>query len=88
MLFVFPEEDYRGFWMKNTLIKLDMIFVDAEGRIINIEEAVPEPNTSDENLKTYRSDEPAKYVIETNSSFTERRNVEEGDRVDIPTRYR
>jgi len=67
---------------------LDMIFVDSQGRIINIEEAVPEPNTSDENLKTYRSDEPAKYVIETNSSFTERRNVEEGDRVDIPTRYR
>ncbi len=88
MLFVFPEEDDRGFWMKNTLIPLDMIFVDAEGRIINIEETVPEPNTSDEDLKTYRSDAPAKYVIETNSSFTERRNVEEGDRVVIPTRYR
>ena len=88
MLFVFPEEDERGFWMKNTLIPLDMIFIDAEGRIINIEEAVPEPNTSDENLKTYRSGEPAKYVIETNSSFTERRNVEEGDRVEIPTRVR
>ena len=87
MLFVFPEEDYRGFWMKNTLIPLDMIFVDAEGRIINIEEAYPEPNTSEENLKTYRSDEPAKYVIETNSSFTERRNVEEGDRVVIPDRF-
>ena len=87
MLFVFPEEDYRGFWMKNTLIPLDMIFVDAEGRIINIEEAVPEPNTSDENLKSYRSDEPAKYVIETNSSFTERKDVEEGDRVVFPDRF-
>lgn len=87
MLFVFPEEDYRGFWMKNTLIPLDMIFVDAEGRIINIEEAYPEPNTNEENLKTYRSDAPAKYVIETNSSFTERRNVEEGDRVVIPDRF-
>lgn len=88
MLFVFPEEDYRGFWMKNTLIPLDMIFVNAEGEIINIEEAVPEPNTSEENLTIYRSDELAKYVIETNSSFTERRNVEEGDRVEIPTRVR
>ena len=88
MLFVFPEEDDRGFWMKNTLIPLDMIFVDSEGRIINIEEAVPEPNTSEENLKTYRSDEPAKYVIEANSTFTERKNVREGDRVEIPTRFR
>lgn len=88
MLFVFPDEDYRGFWMKNTLIPLDIIFVDAEGRIINIEEAYPEPNTSGENLTIYRSERPAKYVIETNSSFTERNNVEEGDRVDIPTRVR
>lgn len=88
MLFVFPDEDYRGFWMKNTLIPLDIIFVDKKRRIINIEEAYPEPNTLDENLKTYRSEEPAKYVIETNSSFTERKNVEEGDRVDIPTRVR
>jgi uncharacterized membrane protein (UPF0127 family) len=73
--------------MKNTLIPLDIIFVDKERRIINIEEAYPEPNTSDENLKTYRSERPAKYVIETNSSFTERRNVEEGDRVVIPDRF-
>jgi len=88
MVFVFADEAERGFWMKNTLIPLDMIFVDSKGRIVNIEEAVPEPNTSDENLKTYRSDEPAKYVIETNSSFTERKNVEEGDRVEVPTQYR
>ena len=87
MLFVFPEEGDRGFWMKNTLIPLDMIFVDAEGRIVNIEEAYPEPGTPDEDLKLYRSEEPAKYVIETNSSLTERKGMEKGDRVDIPTRY-
>ena len=87
MLFIFPEEDERGFWMKNTLIPLDMIFIDSKGEIVNVEEAVPEPNTSDEDLKIYRSGEPAKYVIETNSSFTERKNVEEGDRVEIPTRF-
>lgn len=88
MLFVFLEEEYREFWMKNTLIPLDMIFVDEKGRIINIEEAYPEPNASTRNLKTYRSEEPAKYVIETNSTFTERRDIEEGDRVVIPTRFR
>ncbi|MFB6099787.1 MAG: DUF192 domain-containing protein [Candidatus Nanohalobium sp.] len=87
MLFVFPKEAPRGFWMKNTLIPLDMIFVDRNGRIINIEEAYPEPNTSEENLKIYRSEAPARYVIETNSTFTEKKNIEEGDRVEIPTRY-
>jgi len=84
MLFVFPEEDYRGFWMKNTLIPLEIIFVDKNGIIINIEEAIPEPNTYDEDLKTYRSDEPAKYVIETNSTFTEKWNVTEGEKVVLP----
>jgi uncharacterized membrane protein (UPF0127 family) len=84
MLFVYPEEGDRSFWMKNTLISLDIIFVDRNGKIINIEEAYPQPNASDSELKNYRSDEPAKYVIETNSSFTERKDVEEGDRVSIP----
>ncbi len=88
MLFVFPREEERGFWMKNTLIPLDMIFVDSKGKILNIEEAYPEPNTSDEDLKTYRSEGEARYVIETNSSFAERYNLEAGDRVKIPGRLR
>lgn len=88
MLFVFPEEDERGFWMKNTLIPLDMIFVDSEGEVLNVEEAYPEPSTSEENLKIYRSEGEARYVIEANSSFTERFDVEAGDRVDIPGKLR
>lgn len=88
MLFIFPKQDYRGFWMKNTLIPLNMIFVDSEGKITNIEKAVPEPNTSEENLKIYKSDLPVKYVIETNSSFVQKENVEEGDRVELPTQVR
>ena len=87
MLFVFPEEDRRGFWMKNTLIPLDMMFIDSNGKILNIEKAYPEPNTSDEDLKTYRSDGEAKYVIEVNLNFTDRKGIEKGDRVVIPTRY-
>lgn len=88
MLFVFPEEDERGFWMKNTLIPLDMIFIDRDGKIINIEEAQPEPNTPDRELKTYRSEGEAQYVIEANSTFTEEYGVKEGDRVEIPRRVR
>jgi uncharacterized membrane protein (UPF0127 family) len=87
MLFVFPEERNRSFWMKNTYIPLDMIFVDSQGRVVNTREAYPEPETSDENLNRYRSASPVKYVVEANSSFVERRNVEKGDRVVIPTRF-
>lgn len=87
MLFVFPEEEQRDFWMKNTLIPLDMIFVDSKGKILNIEKAYPAPNTSDEDLKTYLSNGEAKYVVEVNLNFTDRKGMEEGDRVVIPTRY-
>ena len=81
MLFIFPDEGPRAFWMKNTLIPLDMIFLDAEKQVLNVETAQPQPNTSDENLDSYRSEGPAKYVIEVNAGFADNYSVEKGDRV-------
>lgn len=88
MLFVYEDEEVRTFWMKNTYIKLDMIFIDSNGEIVEIKEAYPEPNTSEQNLKRYSSIEPAQYVLETNSSFVERFNIGKGEKVSIPSRYR
>lgn len=59
MLFVFPGSRPRSFWMKNTLIALDMIFLDADGRIVGIIENA-EPLT----LSSRRNREPAQYVLE------------------------
>ncbi len=81
MLFIFEEEAPRGFWMKNTLIPLDMIFLDKDKEVINVETAYPEPNTSDSELKVYRSERPAKYVIEVNAGFAESNSISPGTEV-------
>lgn len=46
MLFVFPTPKRASFWMRNTLVSLDIIFVRANGRIANIITAEPETDTS------------------------------------------
>jgi hypothetical protein len=73
MLFIFPLEEMQGFYMKNTLISLDMIFIDAQRRVVTIHE-----NTKPETLETYRSTKPAKYVLETVGGFSARHGVREG----------
>ena len=81
MIFIYDEADERSFWMKNTSIPLDMIFLTAEKSIRSIKEADPEPNVSDVNLKSYTSEGPAKYVIETNQNFSEEKGITEGLKV-------
>lgn len=83
MIFVYDKPDMRAFWMKNTLIPLDIIFLDSNKQIINIEKAHPEPDTPDSELERYRSDAPAQYVIEVNQNFTDRHGIEQGDRVEF-----
>ena len=81
MLFVFSDEGQRAFWMKNTYIPLDMIFLDAEKEVLNFETAQPQPNTSEDDLRLYRSEGPAKYVIEVNAGFADNYSVEKGDKI-------
>ncbi len=81
MLFVYNNTERRAFWMKNTSIPLDIIFISEEQEVINIAEADPEPGVADENLTRYYSDEPAKYVVEVNQGYSERKSIEEGTKV-------
>ncbi|MBC5792503.1 MAG: DUF192 domain-containing protein [Nanohaloarchaea archaeon] len=83
MLFKYQEDDDRWFWMKNTYIPLDIIFLDSNYTVINIEKAEPEPNTAEENLASYRSEEPAQYVVELNQGFAENHSISKGDRLRI-----
>ena len=83
MLFVYKDEGYRSFWMKNTLIPLDIIFLDSDLQVINIEKANPEPNTSDENLASYRSLRPAKYVLELNQNRSKEIGLERGSKINL-----
>jgi uncharacterized membrane protein (UPF0127 family) len=86
MLFVMPREETQRFWMKNTLIPLDMIFLDSQRRVVNIEKAYPpESGTPDSELERYRSEEPAKYVVELEMNRTEELGIRKGNRLSYST---
>jgi uncharacterized protein len=67
MLFVFQQLKPRKFWMKNTPISLDIIFIGEDGCIVNIAES-----TSPMSEKHYRSEGPIKYAVEVRAGFTKR----------------
>lgn len=81
MIFVYPYEQNLAFWMKNTLIPLDMVFIYRNGTVSRIHTAYPEPNTSDDNLTRYRG--RGKYVVEVPANFTDKKGINKGDRAEI-----
>lgn len=65
MLFIFPDIALRTFWMKNTLIPLDMIFLDQNKKVVSItNHADPCVDDFGVNCPRYQSEAPAKYVLE------------------------
>ncbi len=78
MLFLFDDEVYRTFWMKNTRIPLEMIFISTDWRIIDIQEAVPCTTLE---CSAYTSKEKAQYVLEVNKGFSQKYKVATGDLV-------
>jgi uncharacterized membrane protein (UPF0127 family) len=79
MLFAYDDEETRRFWMKNTLIPLDMVFFDSSSKIIDIKENVPP--CKQEECPTYPSREPAQYVLEVNAGFVQEKGIKLGDRL-------
>ena len=77
MLFIFDHEDRYGFWMKNTLIPLDIIWLDGNLIVVHMEENVPpcekDPCTS------YRPSAAAWYVLELNAGTAKRLDLKIGD---------
>ena len=79
MLFDYRVPSMAAMWMKNTLIPLDMLFVDQQGRIINIHErAVPG------SLDPIAAAAPARAVIELNGGTAAHLGIKPGDRVTFP----
>lgn len=78
MLFIFDSPFKYAFWMKNTLIPLDIIWLDENMQIVDITYNT-QPCKSDERCKTYIPAKPAKYVLEVNAGFSERNNLKVGD---------
>jgi len=76
MLFIFERDDLRYFWMKNTPVSLDMIFVDQEKRIVHMVESTLPMST-----QTYSSRFPVRYVIEVPAGFVKWFNIQTGMRI-------
>lgn len=94
MLFVFPSPDYRGFWMANCLVEIDIAFLDVNGAIVAVHEMTPEPpRRPDEplfayerRLPLYRSFRPAQYAIELAKGSIERLGLKPGMKIALDRR--
>jgi uncharacterized protein len=78
MVFVFDQPQIQRFWMKNTLIPLDMIFIGADDRIVGVVENAA-PQTEDERLVGA----PSQYVLEIGGGLAARLGIHAGESVDF-----
>ena len=78
MLFVFADEQPLSFWMKNTLIPLDIVYLDRGGKVVSISQMKPLDETG------IPSQFPAKYAIELNQGTAARVGVKVGDVLNVP----
>ncbi len=74
MLFLMETTDIQSFWMLNTLLPLDIIFISEEQRIINIA-----ANTPPKSLESVSSTAPARYVLEVNGGYAAEKGLQPGD---------
>ncbi len=73
MIFIFEGDEPRSFWMANTPLPLDIIFVNSEMEIVRIHR-----NTSPYSQENILSEAPAKYAVEVNAGYTIRHDIREG----------
>ena len=78
MLFIFPNEVVQSFWMRNTLIPLDILFVDRTGKVVGVVQWA-EPKT----LTSRTVGKPSMYVLEVPGGWASRNSVQAGARVDL-----
>jgi hypothetical protein len=79
MLFVFPQDGEYAFWMKNTLIPLDMIWIDANRNIVHVKHDVPPCKIDD--CPSYPPGVQARYVLELAAGEAKKHNLKAGDRL-------
>ncbi|MEK9640481.1 MAG: DUF192 domain-containing protein [Alphaproteobacteria bacterium] len=73
MLFMWNTSSLRQFWMKNTLINLDILFIDSDYRVVHIEESAQKGS-----LRIISSLLPVQYVLEINAGQSQLRNITPG----------
>ena len=83
MLFIFEEQRILSLWMKNTKIPLSIAYFNQEGILIDVQDMKPEKG---EALKTYPSKSPAKYALEMNIGWFQKKNIGLGSRLVLKTK--
>lgn len=83
MLFVFEKKDKYSFWMKDTKIPLDIIFI-SDSTIVDMYKNVPpQDGKENANLPIYTSKAPANYVLEINGGLSDKYGIKIGDKITI-----
>ncbi|WP_417607896.1 DUF192 domain-containing protein [Owenweeksia hongkongensis] len=76
MLFIMPAEQQQSFWMKNTYVALDIIYINSNFEIVSVQKnAVPH------DLKSLPSEGPALYVLEVVGGFADEHGLKKGDKI-------
>ncbi|MBD3388085.1 MAG: DUF192 domain-containing protein [Candidatus Altiarchaeales archaeon] len=80
MLFVFEDEGMHSFWMKNTLMPLDMVWLDSDYRVVHVVSALP---CESDPCPTYSPPTPSRYVLEVNMGYAEQHGIRVGDVAEV-----
>jgi uncharacterized membrane protein (UPF0127 family) len=78
MLFSWSEEQVQSFWMRNTCIPLDMLFIAKDGVIVGILEQIPTLNDRPRTIPC-----PVSHVLEVNAGWSRKHGVRAGQRVEL-----
>ena len=83
MLFDFGRDDYHGIWMKDMLFPIDILWLDLEGKVVDLREGV-EPDTYPE---VFRPKSPALFVLEVNAGLARDLGINVGSEIILPARF-
>lgn len=78
MLFIYPEEALRSFYMKNTYIPLDIIYYSKDSSVVSFQE-----NAEPMNETSLPSEKPAQFILELNAGKVKEWNIDVGDKIDF-----
>ena len=83
MLFTFGDTQAWSFWMKNTQLSLDIIWLDPKKKIVHIERNVPICTKTDDSCPQYRPNDGAMFVLEVNGGRADALDLQRGKKLDF-----
>ena len=75
MIFIFPDEEPRSFWMKNTFVPLSIGFFNSKRELIDIQDMAPASSEMQQDFPTYPSKGPAQYALEVPQGWFSKHKV-------------